>query len=130
MLASFAVSYEGISTLDRSLYHSKSSLSTRESEQFSGHLRTKCFSKANAPTCAVSLRQQTSAKSLGTHSFAVRSVTLLLGRGTAFLQRRAGNHQPLDLGRALVDLSDAGVPVEALHRKVAQIAVAAVDLHR
>jgi hypothetical protein len=130
MLASFAVSYEGISTLDRSLYHSKSSLSTGESEQFSGHLRTKCFSKVTTSSPVVRPIQQTRAYLLVPLSFAVRSVTLLLGRGTAFLQRRAGNHQPLDLGRALVDLSDAGVPVEALHRKVAQIAVAAVDLHR
>src|SRR5204862_6524792 len=43
---------------------------------------------------------------------------------------RAGDHEPLDLARALVDLRDLGVAVEALHRELLRVAVAAEDLDR
>ena len=42
----------------------------------------------------------------------------------------ARDQQPLDLARALADLEDLRVPIEARHRRLVDIAVAAVDLHR
>src|SRR5438874_12003017 len=41
---------------------------------------------------------------------------------------RAGDHEPLDLARPLVDLGDLRVAVVALHRKLLRVAVAAEDL--
>ena len=45
-------------------------------------------------------------------------------------QQRAGDDQPLDLARALVDLGDLGVAVVALGGELLRIAVAAEDLDR
>src|SRR3954447_7434633 len=42
----------------------------------------------------------------------------------------AGDHEPLDLARALVDLGDLGVAVVALGRELLRVAVAAEDLDR
>src|SRR5437764_3891389 len=43
---------------------------------------------------------------------------------------RAGDHEPLDLARALVDLGDLGVAVIALGRELLRVAVTAEDLDR
>ena len=45
-------------------------------------------------------------------------------------EQRAGDHEPLDLARALVDLGDLGVAVVALGRELLRVAVAAEDLDR
>src|SRR5579871_5840542 len=45
-------------------------------------------------------------------------------------QDLAGDHEALDLRRALVDLRDFGVPEVPLHRVILNIPIAAVDLHR
>src|SRR5829696_2329117 len=45
-------------------------------------------------------------------------------------QQRARDHEPLDLGRPLVDLGHLGVAVVALGRELARVAVAAEDLDR
>src|SRR4051812_37859280 len=47
-----------------------------------------------------------------------------------FAKQGAGDHEPLDLGRALVDLGDLGVAVVALGRELLGVAVAAEDLDR
>src|SRR4051794_21422604 len=54
--------------------------------------------------------------------------TALPPRGVA--EQRAGDDQPLDLARALVDLGHLGVPVEPLGGELARVAVAAEDLDR
>src|SRR5262249_37256482 len=45
-------------------------------------------------------------------------------------ENRPGDHEPLDLARALVDLGDLGVAVVALDRELLRVAVAAEDLDR
>src|SRR5439155_6484212 len=45
-------------------------------------------------------------------------------------QDLAGDHQPLDLARALADLHQLGVAVHALDRQVAHVADPAMDLDR
>src|SRR5688572_13928269 len=45
-------------------------------------------------------------------------------------RERAADQDLLDVAGALVDLADAHVAVDAFHRKVAHVAVAAVDLDR
>src|SRR5258705_6248053 len=50
--------------------------------------------------------------------------------GSPVLAEMAGDDQLLDVARALVDLGDAHVAVVALHRKVVEVAIAAVDLQR
>src|SRR5215211_9465300 len=53
----------------------------------------------------------------------------ILGAG-GLAQQRAGDHEPLDLARALVDLGDLRVAVVALGRELLRVAVAAEDLDR
>src|SRR5215211_7209394 len=53
----------------------------------------------------------------------------ILGAG-GLAQQRAGDHEPLDLARALVDLRDLRVAVVALGRELLRVAVAAEDLDR
>src|SRR5205085_7806371 len=50
------------------------------------------------------------------------------GRSTAGLPHRAGDHDPLDLVGALVDLGDLGVAHHALDRVLVDVAVAAEHL--
>src|SRR4051794_41201703 len=45
-------------------------------------------------------------------------------------QQATGNHQPLDLAGALVELGDLGVAVVALDGELLRVAVAAEDLDR
>jgi hypothetical protein len=47
-----------------------------------------------------------------------------------FAEQRAGDHEPLDLARALVDLGDLRVAVVALGGELLRVAVAAEDLDR
>ena len=46
----------------------------------------------------------------------------------AFVSELAADHQPLNVGRALIDRGDAHVAIDALDGEVVEIAVAAVDL--
>src|SRR5919199_4727918 len=52
------------------------------------------------------------------------------GGTTNLAPHRPGDHEPLDLVRALVDLRDLGVAHHALDRVLVDIAVAAEHLHR
>src|SRR5438105_39494 len=51
-------------------------------------------------------------------------------KGSVLLQHLAGDHEPLDLVRALVDLRDLGVAHHPLDGVLLDVAVAAEDLHR
>src|SRR5581483_9477539 len=51
-------------------------------------------------------------------------------RGTLSPEELAGDHEPLDLARALVDLRDLRVPVVALDRELLRVTVAAEHLDR
>src|SRR5205823_7839252 len=59
----------------------------------------------------------------GARSVGLRSLRSLNGQ-----PQRAGDHEPLDLARALPDLEDLGVAVEAAHWRVVDESVAAEDL--
>ena len=59
---------------------------------------------------------------------ACASTLSAVARGLA--EQRAGDHEPLDLARALVDLGDLGVAVVALGRELLGVAVAAEHLDR
>src|SRR3954453_13672228 len=52
------------------------------------------------------------------------------GGSTPSAPHRAGDHEALDLVRALVDLGDLGVAHHALDRILVHVAVAAEHLHR
>src|SRR5882762_6022033 len=48
---------------------------------------------------------------------------------SVLFQDLLGDHHPLDLRRALVDLRDLGVPEQPLHGVLVDVTIAAVDLH-
>src|SRR4051794_19038992 len=53
-----------------------------------------------------------------------------LSAASGVAKEGAGDHEPLDLARALVDLGDLGVAVVALGRELLRVAVAAQHLDR
>src|SRR6476646_1670128 len=96
-------------------------------------------SPSKAASASATIARIASSTRASSHSVATRGSCSLARQSSAnagkqerarLAQHLAGDHEPLDLLRALVDLRDLGVAHEALDRVLLDVAVAAEDLHR